>query len=230
MWSRKLASAGASTLLPTGFKGRNWLQSMGTDLDSGLPSVAGHFDPSERRALLSRDWRATAEAHRTERVSHTPDLLQRATRMDFENYMPEDILVNVDRASMLASLEMRAPLLDYRIVEFAFGKVPSRLKATHKERKILLKQLCARVLPAQFDAQRKQGFSIPLPTWLRAGPWHDFVRSVLLDSQCMFEQTTVRDLLDRHQRGHNNSERLFGLTLFELWRRAYKIPQLLPAK
>jgi asparagine synthase (glutamine-hydrolysing) len=230
MWSRKLASIGASALLPTGFKGRNWLQAMSTDLDSGLPLVAGHFDPSERRALLSGDWRTTAEACRTARISHTPDLLQRATRMDFENYMPEDILVKVDRASMLASLEMRAPLLDYRIVEFAFGKVPSRLKANSKERKILLKQLSMRVLPTQFDARRKQGFSIPLPAWLRAGPWHDFVRSVLLDPQCMFEQKTVRGLLDRHQQGHNNSERLFGLTLFELWRRAYNVPQLLLAK
>jgi len=74
-------------------------------------------------------------------------LLQRATRTDFENYLPEDILVKVDRASMLASLEVRAPFLDYRILEFAFGKVPSRLKADTAERKILLKRLCAKILP-----------------------------------------------------------------------------------
>jgi asparagine synthase (glutamine-hydrolysing) len=230
LWARKLASTGASMLLPTGFKGRNWLQAIGTDFDSELTAAAGHFDPSERRALLGRDWPTTAEVRHAERVPHTMDLLQRTTRMDFENYLPEDILVKVDRASMLASLEMRAPLLDFRIAEFAFGKVPSRLKANPRERKILLKQLCARVLPAQFDARRKQGFSIPLPAWLRAGPWHDFVRSVLLDSQCLFDQVVVRELLDGHQHGRNNSERLFGLTLFELWRRAYDIPQLLPAK
>jgi asparagine synthase (glutamine-hydrolysing) len=226
MWTRKLASAGASTLLPTGFKGRNWLQAMGTDFNTALPTAAGHFDPSERRALLGRDWETTAEARQAARVPQAPDLLQRTTRMDFENYMPEDILVKVDRASMLASLEMRAPLLDYRIVEFAFGKVPSRLKANRNERKILLKQLCERILPAEFDSRRKQGFSIPLPTWLRAGPWHDFVKAVLLDSQCMFDRTVVRKLLEGHQQGRNNSERLFGLTLFELWRRTYQIPQL----
>lgn len=229
-WMRKLVGQGAAAILPTGFKGRNWLQSLATDLDSSLPAVAGHFDPSERRALLGQSWQTTANERYAERVPLTPDLLQRATRMDFENYMAEDILVKVDRASMLASLEMRAPLLDYRIVEFAFGKVPSRLKATPTERKILLKRLCAKVLPPQFDARRKQGFSIPLPAWLRAGPWHDFVRDVLLDRQCMFDSATVQDLIDGHQRGRNNSERLFGLTLFELWRRAYGVNQLLPSK
>lgn len=229
-WMRRLAGQGAAAILPTGFRGRNWLQSLATDLSSGLPAVAGHFDSSERRALLGRAWPTTASARRAARVPLTADLLQRATRMDFENYMADDILVKVDRASMLASLEMRAPLLDYRIVEFAFGKVPSRLKATPTERKILLKRLCAKVLPAQFDARRKQGFSIPLPDWLRSGPWHDYVRDVLLDSQCMFDRATVKGLLDGHQQGRNNSERLFGLTLFELWRRAYSVGQALPAK
>ena len=229
-WIRRLVGQGAAALLPTGFRGRNWLQSLTTDLRSGLPAVAGHFDPSERKALLGQGWPTTASERRAARVPQTSDLLQRATRMDFENYMVDDILVKVDRASMLASLEMRAPLLDYRIIEFAFGKVPSRLKATPTERKILLKRLCAKVLPSQFDARRKQGFSIPLPQWLRSGPWHDYVRDVLLDPQCMFDRATVKGLLDGHQQGRNNSERLFGLTLFELWRRSYGISYALPVK
>src|SRR4051812_2091223 len=95
LWARKLAGAGASALLPTGFKGRNWLQSMGTDFDRGLPSAAGHFDAAERRALLGRDWPTTAERRRTARIPQTRDLLQRTTRMDFENYLPEDILTKV---------------------------------------------------------------------------------------------------------------------------------------
>ena len=64
--------------------------------------------------------------------------------MDFENYLAEDILVKVDRASMLNSLEVRAPLLDYRVIEFAFGRVPSELKATVSGRKLLLKKLASR--------------------------------------------------------------------------------------
>ncbi|HEV7876764.1 asparagine synthase (glutamine-hydrolyzing) [Bradyrhizobium sp.] len=220
---RKLAAAAGDVALPTGFRGRNWIQALAVDFNTRLPSVAAHFGASERRALMGPGWQTPADAIREMRVPVATDLLQRVTRMDFENYMPEDILVKVDRASMLASLEMRAPLLDFRIAEFAFGKVPSRLKASFSERKILLKRLSKRVLPPQFDADRKQGFSIPLPTWLKAGPWRDFVSDVLLDPKSTFDRRAVSNLIDGHGKRRNNSERLFGLTMFELWRRAYGI-------
>jgi len=140
--------------------------------------------------------------------------------MDFENYLAEDILVKVDRASMLNSLEVRAPLLDYRVVEFAFSRVPPRLKATARARKVLLKRLAARVLPVSFDHQRKQGFSIPLAAWLESGPWQAAFRSVLLDSEmALFDHDFVTDLLRRPA----NSERLFALVMFELWRREYRV-------
>ena len=220
---RKLVARGGDMALPTGFRGRNWIQALAVDFDTRLPSVAAHFSAAERRALMGPNWQTAADGIREMRVPVASDLLQRVTRMDFENYMPEDILVKVDRASMLASLEMRAPFLDFRIAEFAFGKVPTRLKASFSERKILLKKLSKRILPPQFDADRKQGFSIPLPAWLKAGPWRDFVSDVLLDPKCTFERRAVSDLIDGHGKRGNNSERLFGLTIFELWRRAYQI-------
>jgi asparagine synthase (glutamine-hydrolysing) len=220
---RKLAAVTGNAMLPTGFRGRNWIAALGTNFKTELPPVAGHFVASERRALLGSNWQTPADAILTSRVPQTDDLLQRGTRMDFHNYLPEDILVKVDRASMLASLEMRAPFLDYRIAEFAFGKVPSRLKTSPGERKILLKRLCKKVLPAEFDADRKQGFSIPLPDWLMAGPWREFFSDVLLDSSCMFDRSMVSSLIEGHGGRRNNAERLFGLTIFELWRRAYSI-------
>lgn len=220
---RRLVSSAADVALPTGFKGRNWLQAWGADFDCELPAVNTHFGPAERRALMGKTWQIHSEDIREARTPCTPDLLQRVTRMDFLNYMPEDILVKVDRASMLASLEMRAPLLDFRIAEFAFGKVPTRLKANFTERKILLKRLSKRILPPSFDAERKQGFSIPLPIWMKAGVWRDFVCDVLLDKSCIFDRAAVNDLLEGHGRRRNNAERLFGLTVFELWRRAYAI-------
>jgi len=144
--------------------------------------------------------------------------------MDFENYLPEDILVKVDRASMLASLEVRAPWLDHRLVEFAFGKVPSRLKATAAAGKILPKELARRVLPPAFDVRRKQGFSIPLARWLHEGEWGGFFREVLLDSgNGAFERRVAENLLEGQEKGRSNSERLFALVLFELWRQEYKI-------
>jgi asparagine synthase (glutamine-hydrolysing) len=220
---RRFSAVTGDMLLPTGFRGRNWIRALGVDFESELPSVASHFVASERRALLDSNWKTPADEIRRARVPFTPDLLQRNTRMDFENYLPEDILVKVDRASMLASLEMRAPFLDFRVVEFAFGSVPSRLKATSAERKVLLKRLCKRVLPPRFNADRKQGFSIPLPAWLKAGPWRDLFSEVLLDPKSTFDRRTVANLLNGHGGRRNNAERLFGLTVFELWRRAYNI-------
>jgi len=222
---RRPVAIAAEQFLPVGFKGRNWLQGMGVDLNHGLPLIATLFDRRERDFLL-REGRLSgvAEAVRKNRIPEMSDLLQRATRMDFNNYLPEDILVKVDRASMLNSLEVRAPMLDYRIIEFAYGRVPSHLKATQTSRKVLLKQLCSRVLPPEFDQHRKQGFSIPLASWLQSGPWLSYFREVLLESgDAFFDPQAVGQLLEGQARGRSNSERLFALVLFQLWLREYRV-------
>ena len=215
----------AEKLLPVGVKGRNWLQGLGGDLENDLPLIASYFDATTRGRLMAKQqgWALMAELVRKERVPTISDLVQRATRMDFANYLAEDILVKVDRASMLSSLELRAPFLDFRLIDFAFGKVPSRLKATPHDKKILLKRLTTRLLPPEFDRQRKQGFSIPLGAWLKAGPFRTLFNEVLRDPQCCFDARTVDDLLRGQDRGHSNGERLFALVLFELWRREYAV-------
>jgi asparagine synthase (glutamine-hydrolysing) len=220
---RSIACAGS--MLPMGFRGRNWLQSLGCDLAAGLPLIASFFSPNERLGLVGgaagAAWPLIAESAWRARVPQSHDLLQRATRMEFENYMAEDILVKVDRASMINSLELRAPILDYRIIEFAFGRVPSHLKATPSHRKILLKKLAEKLLPPQFDRQRKQGFSIPLADWLKSGAWRELFRDVLQDPNSIFDRKTVTRIMSGQDRGRRNEERLFSLALFELWRREY---------
>lgn len=222
---RKGIALAAEKLMPVGVKGRNWLQGLGVDLDNGLPLIASCFDAAMRRRLLAEQssWPMVAEAVLNGRIPRSASLLQRATRMDFGNYLAEDILVKVDRASMLNSLEVRAPLLDYRLIEFAFGKVPSHLKATLQDKKILLKRLTARVLPSEFDRQRKQGFSIPLAQWLKGGAFRALFNEVLRDPQCAFDARTVDGLLRGQDKGRSNGERLFALVLFELWRREYGV-------
>jgi asparagine synthase (glutamine-hydrolysing) len=215
----------AEKLLPVGVKGRNWLQGLGVNLDKGFPLIASGFDATTRGRLLvaQSGWHPQAEEFMRSRVPVHPDLLQRVTRVDFANYLAEDILVKVDRASMLNSLEVRAPLLDYRLIEFAFSKVPSHLKATATDKKILLKRLTARALPPEFDRQRKQGFSIPLGEWLKGGEFRALFHEVLLDPKCSFDASTVDSLLRGQDRGRSNGERLFALVLFELWRREYGV-------
>ena len=143
--------------------------------------------------------------------------------MDFGNYLAEDILVKVDRASMLNSLEVWTPLLDVRILEFAFGKVPSRLKATVCEKKILPKKLAARLLPLEFDRQRKQGFSIPLASWLKKGEFRKLFWDTLTSADCLFDARAVMGLLKGQDAGFSNGDRLFGLVLLELWRKEYGV-------
>jgi asparagine synthase (glutamine-hydrolysing) len=224
---RRAVAAGATAVLPVGLKGRNWLQAFGEDFVHGVPLIASYFDRRTRARLLdgaAGRWPHIAEEVRQEAVRPEGDLIERATRADFRLYLAEDILVKVDRASMLHSLEVRAPFLDYGIVEFAFGKVPSRLKAGTHGRKILLRRLAARVLPAGFDTERKQGFSIPLGSWLRSGPWLQFFREVLLDAnEGLFDRRCLEHMLDGQARGRSNSERLFALVIFELWRREYGV-------
>lgn len=223
---RVLIARAADPILPIGFKGRVWLQALETDLQDSLPLIASVLDRSTRRSLMAEQgvWPLAAEGIREQRIPKTADLLQRATRMDFENYLAEDLLVKVDRASMLNSLEVRAPLLDYRLIEFAYGKVPSHLKATATSRKVLLKKLTARLLPPEFDQHRKQGFTIPLASWLQSGSWQSFFREVLLGSgNVLFNHKVVSKLLEGQAKGRANSERLFALVMFDLWRREYQV-------
>ena len=141
---RNFVSQISNFLLPIGFKGRYGLQSLSSNFKSELPILSSIFDQKFRKQLINKSygpWALAGEEIRKSRIPSNTDLLQRITRMDFNNYLPEDILVKVDRASMLNSLELRSPLLDFRVIEFAYGNIPSNLKTTNSERKILLKKL-----------------------------------------------------------------------------------------
>jgi len=85
------------------------------------------------------------------------------------SYLPEDVLAKVDRASMLASPEVRCPLLDHNVVDFAY-RLPDRLRYRAGVRKYILKRIGRRMLPSDFPFERKRGFSIPEGDWIR-GRW-----------------------------------------------------------
>lgn len=221
---KNLLAWGAMSILPIGLKGRNWLYALSANLDKGLPLIASYFDSASRKKLLrdQADWQFVSEDLFRKMCPVDECLLQRMTRMDFGNYLSEDILVKVDRASMLNSLEVRAPLLDKNLIEFAFGRVPSYLKADEKNKKILLKELAFQILPKEFDFTRKQGFSIPLDSWLKGGDFRDLFNDVLRSSNTIFDKKFTEELLLGLDRGRSNSERLFGLVMFELWRKEYR--------
>tara|TARA_B110000977_G_scaffold200611_1_gene291779 strand:+ start:2547 stop:4418 length:1872 start_codon:yes stop_codon:yes gene_type:complete len=213
-----------SAVLPDDFQGSNWLQSFSYNYKYETPLVASYFNSQRRENLLGDSYlqgRVNAEKIYREYCSEGEDLLSRATRTDFSSYLTEDILVKVDRASMMNSLELRSPFLDHRIIEFAFSKIPSNLKVNRSNKKVFLQDYARKILPDSYSFGRKQGFSIPLNTWLKKGPFKDFFYETLRDSECIFNRCEVEKILKENARGRDNGEKIFGLVMFELWRKSY---------
>ena len=214
-----------SALLPQEFnRAQSWLW----DFKTGLPPLSSIFNTKYRERLLLTSnvdisGMCTEEYWRL-RTPKSQSLLDRTMRMDFTNYLSEDILVKIDRASMMNSLELRSPFLDSDIIEFAFSRVPERMKATSNQRKIILKMLAKKLLPQRFDMQRKKGFSIPLHHWLKGGLWREFFSDILYDQHSVFNQKVVEELFKDLDLGRNNGRALFSLVMFDLWRKEYCIP------
>jgi asparagine synthase (glutamine-hydrolysing) len=226
---RAMAAAAAARFLPFGLYGRNHLIGFGRDLSWSIAHINLYFDAYSRNLLLSplrqNGWQpdAAPEAYRAGLCQAGASPLYQATAADFQTTMAEAYLVKVDRASMLCSLEMRSPFLDHRLVEFAFGRLPDKLRAAGDQRKILLRRLAQRLLPAELDMARKQGFEMPLANWLK-GEWGAYVETVLREADpLIFDQRVLRALITEQRRGYANAKRLFQLTLFELWRREYRV-------
>ena len=145
---------------------------------------------------------------------------------DIKTYLPGDILVKVDRMSMANSLETRAPLLDYRVVEYA-AQIPAALKLHGKEKKYILKKAFERMLPEDILYRKKMGFSVPLAHWLR----HELrptVEQFLLSSNSgvsnFFEPAGIRNLWQKHLAGDDRfTQELWSLLAFELWWQQYQV-------
>ena len=223
---RQAVGAAAAHAVPVGTRGRNYVLGYMADLDVSLARWGILFDvPARQRLLAPSGFSVTDAPEHQKRVGFVErgSPLQRVTCNDFSSYLPDDILVKVDRASMATSVEVRAPWLDYRLIEFAFGRVPEQLRASASEQKILPRRLAAKLLPNSLDLSRKQGFSIPLGTWFN-GPWGTFMEEVLRGADpTLFDTTEISNLVTAQRRGRAHSNRLFALTLFELWRREYRV-------
>lgn len=217
--SALVLAAHAASRLPAGVRGRNRVSSFrGGPLQQmiwGRP----YFDIALRQRVLSRDainalgTRLDAPERFLLGLYETgSDAVDRMTRTHFGSILPDDFLVKVDRMSMAVSLEMRAPLLDYRLVEFAFGRIPSEWKVKGQETRRVQKILASRWLPKELDIHRKQGFSIPLDAWLKAAGEGGVTEHLAQLPECI-NRGEVQRLISGLARGRSNGARLFALIM-----------------
>ncbi|MDI6752071.1 MAG: asparagine synthase (glutamine-hydrolyzing) [bacterium] len=156
--------------------------------------------------------------------SGTDDLLDTLLFVDTMNYLPFDLMVKVDIASMAHSLECRSPFLDHKLVEFA-ASIPSNLKLKGGETKHILKKALAKILPKEILNRGKMGFGVPLSFWFRE-ELKDYAQEILLckkaDNRGYFEQKEIKNLLKEHISGRtNHSYRIFSLLMLELWHQTF---------
>ena len=152
------------------------------------------------------------------------DPLNRMLYVNTKSILPNDILAKVDRMSMALGLEVRSPLLDYKLFEFA-ARLPARAKLKGLKTKYLLKKVAAGVLPASILKQPKRGFSVPLDTWMR-GALAPYMQEILTDPGTRARGYFRAEAVDRMIRAHLAGERQFGrdlwtLVTIELWFRMY---------
>jgi asparagine synthase (glutamine-hydrolysing) len=156
--------------------------------------------------------------------SDAPDPLGRILQTDLQTYLVTDILTKVDRASMAASLEVRCPLLDHRLVELA-ASIPSTFKLRDGQSKWVLRQAVEGRVPAAVLSRPKHGFDIPLRAWTRGSLRPAIAAAIGEAPATVFDRAALTAAWHDHLAGAaDHSELFWAFVVFDRWRRRHAIP------
>ncbi len=226
------AATAATHWLPTSFddisfdfKARSFVRGLGFPTGKRQQVWMGSFSPAEIGALLTPEFGAGSDTvldglDDELAARRFRDPLEAVEWLHFRYYLSDDILAKVDRASMAASLEVRAPFLDPEVIALATS-LPISWRMPRLRLKGLLREAVAGLLPADLRARRKKGFGIPIAAWL-AGPLRERMERLLdparLRAQGIFRPEPVTRLVEEHRsRRRNHRKPLWTLLLFQEW-------------
>jgi asparagine synthase (glutamine-hydrolysing) len=195
------------------------------NLATRYSSILSLTQPNELSDILNPDFYSTAAE--VDFINHfaANDIssLDRMTRSDLEAYLPGDLLVKVDMATMANSLELRSPLLDVNVVEWGLS-LPHRYKIIGLETKHILKDVARSLVPANLIDRPKMGFGIPRAEWLRTG-MREMVIDMLTDKTATqrgwFKQNEVKKILEIHMSGEDKDKLIWPMLMLELWARTW---------
>ncbi len=146
--------------------------------------------------------------------------LDKLLAVDYKTYLPDDILVKVDRAGMSTSLEGREPLLDHRLVEFV-AQLPEKFKLNGKNKKYLLKEIVHDYVPKEIMERPKMGFGVPVFDWLRNDLRYyaeEYLSDAAFEKHGLFKKEAVQHIMHRFYKGDKNYNSLFWyLLMFQMW-------------
>jgi len=237
---RRLAIEPLSRLLPTYGPRRSRLRQARRFLEvAGQPASQrylrwiGYVPTMEKAALYSPDFQEQLAGHRAE--SWLLEMWERLTAaglgpldrmlaLDVESYLPYDLLVKMDIATMANSLETRSPFLDHHVMEFS-ARLPASYKLRGMSLKHLLKKACTGLLPPETLTRRKMGFGVPVGNWMR-GELRSWMEDLLLSTRSLkrgyFQPEALRQVVDRHLEGlEDRSFELWALLWLELWHQEF---------
>jgi asparagine synthase (glutamine-hydrolysing) len=176
------------------------------------------YADSFRDAVSQNDTRSVLE--KWYKTANGTGLLDSTLLTDQMTYLPNDLLVKVDIATMANSLEARSPFLDHKVIEFA-ASLPENLKMRGFQPKYLLKKVAARLVPRDVIYRKKMGFGVPIGAWFR-GEMKEFVRATLLSEKAktrgITDPVVVQRYVDHHNDGTlDHTHQIWSLLMLELW-------------